>query len=219
VADNESVDRIVDQIKEDGEKEISSILEKAERTASEIIEKARDSVDEIAGKILKEAEEKGDLARRRLLSSVNIEVKRAKLKAREEIVSKINEDVERGLADARAEAGYPELLAELIVEAVRGLDGDTFQVYVDRRDIGLIDEKVFGMVREAMAAESRNISGLEAMLLEKNSIGGARVGVPGGKVIFDNTFEARIYRLRDRTRNIIFEEVFESGGSEGSGSA
>ncbi|MCK4538952.1 MAG: hypothetical protein KAV42_09175 [Candidatus Krumholzibacteria bacterium] len=219
MADNESVDRIVDQIMEDGEKEISSILEKAERTASEILEKARNSADEIAGKILREAEEKGDLARRRLLSSVNIEVKRAKLKAREEIVSKVNREVESGLADARAEAGYPELLADLIAEAIRWLDGDSFQVYVDRRDLSLLDEKVFRAVREAMATESRDITGLEAMSLEKNSLGGARVGVPGGKVIFDNTFEARIYRLRDRTRNIIFEEIFESEGSEGSGSA
>ena len=89
------------------------------------------------------------------------------------------------------------------------LEGDTFQVHVDRRDIGLLDENVFSAVREAMAAESRDIAGLEPMPLEKNSLGGARVGVPGGKVIFDNTFEARIYRLRDRTRNIIFEEVFE----------
>ncbi|MBU8922489.1 MAG: hypothetical protein KOO63_11785 [Bacteroidales bacterium] len=219
MADNESVDRIVDQILEDGEKEVSSILEKAERTASEILEKARNMADEIGGKILREAEEKGDLARRRLLSSVNIEVKRAKLKAREEIVSKINEEVERGLADARSETEYPELLADLIVEAISGLEGDTFQVYVDRRDIGLLDEKVFRMVRETMAVESRDISGLEALVLEKSSLGGARVGVPGGKVIFDNTFEARIYRLRDRTRNIIFEEVFEIEGSEGSGSA
>ncbi|MBN2184007.1 MAG: V-type ATP synthase subunit E [Candidatus Krumholzibacteriota bacterium] len=219
MVDNESVDRIVSQIIEDGEKEIASITDKAERTASEITEKAEKNGEAIAEKILKESQEKGEAIHRRTLSSVNIEVKRTRLKAREEIVSAINLKVLGALENIRSGGDYPDLMADMIVEAVMGLEGSSFQVYADRGDIDLLKNEVFDIVREKALGKGIKIELLEAMVLEKSSIGGARVGVPGGRVIFDNTFEARIYRMRDDIRNIIFEEVFEPEGSEGSNSA
>ncbi len=219
MVEKESVEKIIRQIIEDGENEIKSISEKAERTASEITEKAEDKGDEIAEKILKESREKGEAIRRRTLSSVNIEVKRTKLKAREEIVSAINQKVHEGLEKIRSDSRYPDLLADMIVEAAIGLEGDSFQVHVDRRDLALLKNKVFGIVREKALEKGIDIRHLEEKPLEKRSIGGARVGIPGGRVIFDNTFEARIYRMRDEIRNVIFKEVFEPEGSEGSASA
>jgi vacuolar-type H+-ATPase subunit E/Vma4 len=219
LVNNDSVDRIVNQIREDGEKEIRSILDKARETASEITGKAEIIREETVARMIKEARDKGELAERRLLSSVKIEVKRAKLKSREEIVSRINAMVRGALEETRKDADYPAILADLVMEAVRILRGDSFFVYVDRRDMATLREKVFPEVRKRMAGESRQIAVLEAVELEKASFGGARVGVPDGKVIFDNTFEARLYRMRDEIRNIIFREVFEPEGREGSGSA
>lgn len=219
MVDNEAVDRIVSRIIEDGEKEIASIIDKAERTASEILEKAEENGGSDAEKILKESREKAEAIRRRLLSGVNIEVKRTKLKAREEVVSSINRKVLKGLEDIRPGSGYPRLLAEVIIEAITGLDGNSFLVYVDRRDMNLLREQVFSLVRDGLQKQARQIETFEETPLEKSSLGGARVSVPGGRVIYDNTFEARIYRMRDKIRNIIFEEVFEPEGSEDSSSA
>ena len=57
--------------------------------------------------------------------------------------------------------------------------------------------------------------GMEAKPLEEQTLGGARISVLGGNVIFDNTFEARLYRLRNEVRHIIFDEVFTEQESEG----
>ena len=119
----------------------------------------------------------------------------------------------------RSGSDYSGLLADMIVEAVLALDGNSFDVYVDRGDMDLLKNKVFDIVREKARKSGREIELLERVTLEKSSIGGARVGSPGGRVIFDNTFESRIYRMRDDIRNIIFEEVFEPEGSGGSNSA
>lgn len=219
MANNESVDRIVSQIREDGDKERRSILDKAEQTVSEMVRKAEKSRDETTARMMKEARDKGELARKRLLSSVKIEVKRARLKAREEVVSRVNARVNEALEKTRKDADYPAILTDLVLEAVRKLRGDSFIVHADRRDIATLKEKVFPEVKKRMEAESRRIASLEAAELEKDSSGGARVGVPDGKVVFDNTFEARLYRMRDEIRNIIFREVFEPEGREGSGSA
>jgi vacuolar-type H+-ATPase subunit E/Vma4 len=214
VVDNGSVEKITSQIIQDGERERESIRRKAEETAAGIIGKAEEEAARIAESLIKEAEERGQLERRRLLSSVNLEVKRARLRAREEVVSIVGEKVSELLRGMRERSDYADVLAGLIAEAISALDGDRFLVHVDRRDVGLLEERVFALVGEALAKSGRRAEHLEACALDEPTKGGARVGVPGGNVIFDNTFEARIYRLRDEIRNIIFEEVFPSPESE-----
>lgn len=215
MVDQESVDKICRRIEEDGEKEISSIVEKAEQTAADIREKAGKQGEGIAKKILKEAEEKGESARRRLLSSVSLEMKRAKLKAREEVIASIQEKVEDAIRGFRDHKDYPAVLAGLVSEAVRALNKGRFLVYVDPRDIELLRKRVFPAVLSELEKEGIKPEGMEAKPLEEQTLGGARISVLGGNVIFDNTFEARLYRLRNEVRHIIFDEVFTEQESDG----
>jgi vacuolar-type H+-ATPase subunit E/Vma4 len=218
VVDKESVEKICGQIREDGEREIASILEKARSTAAGIRSKAESKRDEVTGKILNEAKERGETESRRLLSSVNIEVRRAKLRAREEVVGVITKKVQDLLEGIRGSDEYPQILTELVIEAIIGLEGKSFVVYVDKKDLELLEKAVFPRVKEKMKEESSPVSSLQARPLDKSSAGGARVGHPGGKVIYDNTFEARMFRYRDDIRMTIFDEVFykEDGGESGS---
>ena len=219
MVDNDSVDKICGRIREDGDAEIGSIMEKAKQTADDIIARANSAGEVAAEKILKEAQEKGEIARRRLLSSVNLEVKRAKLKAREEVVQTIQERVEKALAVYKTSGDYGSVLAGLVIEAVRSLDGDSFVVCVVPADIEIIEKEVFPALRNQLKNEGRDVTRLSAEQLDRPAAGGVQVGVPGGNVIYDNTFEARLYRLREDIRNIIFEEVFSEGSKEEPGSA
>jgi len=214
VIDNEPVDKICSQIIEDGERDIESIRGKAEETAAGIIGKAEEEAKRVSETQMREAHERGELERRRLLSSVNLEVKRTQLRAREEVVSVVQEKVSHVLRGIRDRSDYTGILAGLITEAIGALDGEQFLVYVDRGDVELLGSRVSDAVRAALAKSGRRAEHLEALALEMPTLGGARVGVPSGKVIFDNTFEARIYRLRDEIRNIIFEEVYSPPESE-----
>ncbi|MDD3643669.1 MAG: V-type ATP synthase subunit E [Candidatus Krumholzibacteria bacterium] len=219
MVDNESVDKICGQIREDGEREIESILDKARRTAGEITAKAEAQRGEIAGRIMREAEARGKTESRRMLSSVSIEVRRARLRAREEVVSVVSGMVEKELAAMRGSKRYPDVLAGLVTEAVRGLEGKSFVVTVDKRDLDLLEKEIFPRVKQAMTAEGRPVNSLQARPLDKASLGGARVGVPGGNVIFDNTFEARMFRFREEIRAGVIDRVFYSDHSGESGSA
>jgi len=216
LVDNESVKEICNRIKEDGEKEIGSILDKAEKTALEIIKKAEDEKDRVVKEILAKAEEKGLVERKRQLSGVQIEIKREKLKIREEVITNVMKKVRVSLENARTQSGYSGILRELIIEGIGALDGKSFFVFVDRRDFNLTEKEVIPAVRAEFNGRIENI---EIKELEKESIGGVKIGVPGGNVVYDNRFEARLYRLRDDIRNLIFEEIFSLEGREGSGSA
>ena len=206
----ESVDRICEQIRGDGAKEVSSIIDKANRTAAEIIAKAEGEAEKVGRRIVEEAEEKGALARRRMLSSVSLEVRRIRLRAREEVVTSVMDKVRAEIDAARTRPDYGKLLAGLLIEALRSLDGEEFVVHADRRDLGLLESDAFPAAREAMRAEGRQVKKIEGMALPGATAGGVQVGVPGGKVIYDNTFEARMYRFRSEIRAAIFRDVFSS---------
>ncbi len=80
----ESINEICRQIREDGEKEITSLLEKAEKTAESIRGKARSEGERVAQETIKEAQARAEAIKKKVLSSVALEVKREKLRIREE---------------------------------------------------------------------------------------------------------------------------------------
>lgn len=210
MAEKDSVEKIRDQIREDGAKEVSSILDKARRTAAEITAKAEDEARKVGERIVEEAVEKGELAKKRALSSVSLDVRRIRLKAREEVVTAVMSAVQAEIDAARKRSDYPKVLAGLIAEALRALDGDEFVVHADARDLGLLESAAFPAARELMKAEGRVVKRLEAKPLDGSTSGGVQVGVPGGNVLYDNTFESRMYRFRDEIRAVIFRGIFSS---------
>jgi vacuolar-type H+-ATPase subunit E/Vma4 len=210
LAEKDSVDRICDQIREDGAREVNSIIEKAKRTAAEIMAKAEGEAKKVGERIIEEAAEKGELTKKRLLSSVSLEVRRIRLKAREEVVNAVMEMVRKDMEAGRKRPDYAKVLAGLIAEAIHVLPGEEFFVFADQRDIGLIESAVFPAVRELAKNDGRVVKRLECRALPGATVGGVQVGVPGGNVIFDNTFEARQYRFRDDIRAIIFEGIFSA---------
>ncbi len=212
MVDNRSVDRICSRIREDGEKEVNSILQKATETASEIIEKAEQEKDKVTGEIIAEAEKKGEAERRRELSGVQIEIKRAKLKIREDVINNVMENVKESLRKVRDKSDYPEILKDMIVEGIKALDGKSFLVMVDRADFSIMEKEVLPAVRDELKGELEDV---RIRQLEEDSLGGVKVGTPGGNVVYDNRFEARMYRLRDDIRNMIYEDIFRSEGGEG----
>jgi vacuolar-type H+-ATPase subunit E/Vma4 len=210
LVEHESVDKICEQIREDGAKEVDSILGKARRTADEIIARSEAKARQAGERIVKDTRERGEIERRRALSSVSLEVRRIKLRAREEIVTAVMTRVNAAIEAVRSRDDYGDILVGLAAEAIRVLEGDRFIVHADRRDIALLESKTFPRVRELLKAEGRPIRSLEAQPLPGAALGGVQVSVPNGNVIFDNTFEARLYRFREETRAFIFEDVFSS---------
>jgi vacuolar-type H+-ATPase subunit E/Vma4 len=210
LAEKDSVDRICDQIREDGAREVKSIVDKAGRTAAEITAKAEGEAKKVGERIVEEAAEKGELAKKRALSSVSLEVRRIKLKAREEVVTAVMNAVQAEIDAGRKRPDYPKMLAGLVAEGVRVLEGDEFVVYADRRDTALLEATVFPLVRDLMKGEGRAVRRIEAKPLPEATAGGVQVSVPGGNVVYDNTFESRMYRFRDEIRAIVFHGIFSS---------
>jgi len=207
LVNEESVNEICEQIREDGKREVDSILDKAGRTADGIMEKARTEGEKAAQEIMKDAEAKAQAIKKKILSSVALEAKREKLRLREELFEEVISLVKEKLARLRESKRYPEVLARLALEAIEALGRNEVTVYADRRDIELVRDEVvpaiIGKVKEkGIAVDSITVSELERQVL-----GGLMVGATGGNVIYDNTFESRIYRMENDIRTIVYREI------------
>jgi vacuolar-type H+-ATPase subunit E/Vma4 len=207
----ESVDKICARIRGDGAKEIDAILDRARQSAAEIIAKAEAEAAKAGERIVREAGEKAELAKKRRLSSVSLEVKRIRLRSREEVVTAVMERVKAEIEGSRTRSDYPAILAGLVVEALRVLEGGEFIVSADARDLALLESVVFPAVLERMRKEGRPVKSIEGKELSAPTAGGVQIGVPGGRVVYDNTFEARTYRYRDEIRAIRFRSAFSTG--------
>ena len=206
----ESVDKICARIRGDGAREIDEILERARLSAAEIVAKAEAEATKAGERIVRKAADKAELAKRRGLSSTSLEVKRIRLRAREEVVTAVMERVRAEIESSRKRSDYAAVFAGLVTEALRVLEGEEFVVSAAARDLALLESAVFPAVRERMRKEGRPVKSIEGKELSAPTAGGVQIAVPGGRVIYDNTFEARTYRYRDDIRAIIFESAFST---------
>lgn len=208
MTNEDSVNEICRQIIADGEHEVSSILEKARRTADDITSKAEEEGKKAAEKILKEADSRVEAIKRRAVSSVELEVKRERLKVRESLFDMVMEKVNELLSSARGRSEYADILAGLAVEAIVALGSANVTIFADSRDVQLVESKVVPKVKDMLAGLGKEIESVDVKPLDKPSIGGVVVGVREGNVIYDDTFESRLYRMQSDIRTIVYNELF-----------
>jgi len=207
LVNEESVQEICRQIMEDGEKEVNSILDKARRTVEEIKSRARKEGEEIAQKILKDAESRAQAIKKRTLSSVSLEVKRERLKIREELYREVISELKVKLENLRSTPEYADVLKRLIVEAVKALGRDRIVVYVDKRDIAVVEKDVVSAVKESLSSDGINIKEIKVAELDREILGGVMVAASEGNVMYDNTFESRMYRAENEIRSYIYSTI------------
>lgn len=207
MVNEESLNEICRQILEDGQREVDSILDKARRTADSILEKARQNGQKASEEILKEAEAKAQAIKKRTLSTVALEAKRERLRLREELFKEVMSRIKEKLGKLRELEQYPEVLTRLAFEAIDALRKNEITIFADSRDIELVKKEVVPSVVGKAKEKGVEIDSVEVRELDRPVLGGLMVGATGGNVIYDNTFESRIYRMENEIRGIVYREV------------
>jgi V/A-type H+-transporting ATPase subunit E len=135
-------------------------------------------------------------------------VKKIHLKARDELRKEIMMSIRKELQQLPGREDYPEILLSLLVEAARGTGSDEGLVYPGRKEQALIGPD---MLKRVSA-----ISGVQLSLAEEENkaiaaIISGRLGVVvsdrEGRIVFDNSMEARIRRMETELRRMIDREL------------
>lgn len=153
------------------------------------IEAVRKETDQAVAKILETSEKQAESVKRQIIGAAELGARNAQLRSLETAVTEVFDQAARR-ASSVSRAAQEKALAALIQE---GLDviGQRAKVQCASKD-----RKAVANAIKTLGAKGR----LSLDEREVDTIGGVVLTAPDGSVRFDNTFEARLERMRPTLR-------------------
>lgn len=206
----ESLDRIKQSVQKEAEDKKEKIFKEAEEKAESEKSASRKRAQQESNEIIQAGEEEADAMERRIISSARMKSRRRKLEAREEIIEKTFTGAMEELMDLREDQQkYLKTMENLIRDGGIAIGGGDLEVLVLEGDDLLSEEQVEKLSTDISEATGEDTS---IKLLDEldSASGGAIVQKSDGSVRCDNTFEARLERVKDSLRTEVAEMLFES---------
>jgi len=185
------------QIIDDAKKQIAEKKIYAEKRIESILNDAR-----------KQAQEKAEIVKRKITSSVGLEVKRRKLKVRNEVVKEIINRVEKKIEAQMAEDSYRDFLIDWLTEAAIGLGAESAEINASQRERQLIDQQLISDVKDKVQAYNNNQVELVLSQSQPLKDQGVAVVSSDGRTAYNNQMKTRIMRKERIIRNLLDDNLF-----------
>jgi len=186
-----AAENIVDRVVNEAFKSFTEELEKSTAQAAETLQAYEKQTLTEVTKIFEAAARQEDALKRKILGSAELAARNEQLRLIEEVIAKVfDEALNRlsALSGDRAE----KALKQLIGEALDAIEGNV-TLFCRKED----NELVKKIAQEFSKSTKRTIT------VSKNHIvckGGIQASSEDGSVIYDNTYEARLGRIRQLLR-------------------
>jgi V/A-type H+/Na+-transporting ATPase subunit E len=199
------IDYTVKKVSDEALNEVVQNLAQGKSSALSIVErKMREAMDE-AQKIADHEQRQAEALKRQIIGGAEMT---ARNKSLEIVEGNLNSAFALATQKLEASTSSPEYKAVLKRMALEGLDqvgGDKFVVTGNSRDQSLLQQVIDEIMRERKGVKIERGSSRAA-----KSIGGVIVSSGDGYVTFDNTYEARMERLKPALRKQI-AEIYSKG--------
>lgn len=190
-AAKDTLQKVSDQF----ETELVAELEQLRDQSSALVEAARKEAGEAVAKTLEDSSRQAESLRRQIIGAAELEARNAQLRALEAAVGEVFERAQRAIAETPP-TELEEALERLVKEGLEVI-GRSATVYCNAKD------------KKAVVSIARRLSkGQVKLHVDEKSIqtlGGVTLASPDGLVRFENTFEARLERMRPSLRKDIAE--------------
>jgi V/A-type H+-transporting ATPase subunit E len=183
---------ILEKVSGEFETEVLADLETGRTETLAKIEAVRKETTDAVGKILETGEKQAESVKRQIIGAAELDARNAQLRSLEDAVNAAFDLAAKQVSTVSG-ASQEKVLASLIQE---GLDviGPRATVSCALKD------------RKAVSSAIRKLGSKAKLSLdgrEIDTIGGVTLTTPDGTVRFDNTFEARLERMRPTLRKAI----------------
>ncbi len=199
---------LISGIEKDAKKEAERIIKEAEKRAAELNMYTEKQVDSIIKEADEKAKAQSEAITKKVLSGVDIEVRRKLLYMKEKIFSEILGRVKEEFRKLIKEPDYRDVLLDWIVEAAVGLGAEEAEVRVSEDEMGLIDVQLLKKAEKQV----KKFSGKNIKLNISDSSSGTQQGIvltaADSRTAFNNQVSTRLLRKQREIRNIIYRELF-----------
>lgn len=179
-------------------READDIKKAARSEAAAALRRAREEAEAKKRERLAAAGRDAEALVRRATSLAEVEAQRLQFAEREDLIDGVIAEAWQA-CHAAPKGERRDSLLELAVGAVAALGGGRVTLRLSERDRALVDAPFLARARERL--RDAGLAGEIDVAAEAASIAGGVIAVKeGGRVLFDNSFEARLDRLREILR-------------------
>jgi vacuolar-type H+-ATPase subunit E/Vma4 len=195
-------------IEADARKEEENILKEAEAQAADKRKYADKKIESLLNDARDKAQAQADAIKAKVISEVELEIKRRRLHDRDTLMRDILNRVEKKLYTKIDDPDYRSVLLHWITEAALGLDAESAHVNASAQERPLINESLLAEVTE----DVRTRTGKQVALTLSDSAPLALQGVvlctSDGRMAFNNQVRTRIARRQGEIQKMIYNALF-----------
>ncbi len=203
------LETISERIMQKARAEADAILQAAAKERNDTITSANEEAEKSASQIMDAARTEADVRYEEKLGAIRTELRKQALLKREELINEAWEKAWHELRSYAKTPEYREALLDLVVRTADLVEGETFLVDANDRDLQTIGE-----------SRTRIEKSLKSAGTPKSLVIGRRIDCVGGiqgadaerRVVFDRTYEAKARRLKPSLRSELAHILAE--GSE-----
>lgn len=205
------VERIVEKIIRDAQENATSIIEEAHRSAEMLLEQQRELARQKAAPevvlILTKAEDEAEIAKITQVTEANRKANWMILSEKEKLVNNVLDEVRTRFIAFSESKNYGHFLQKIITEAGIVLGGGRLEVLLNEKDS--IFPLNFNVLAKTIGEKIGTKTQLELSKEKIKTLGGAIIKRVDGKILVDNTFEARLERSEKNLRLKIAKILFK----------
>ncbi len=195
---------LLHEIQVQSQTEAEAVLQQARKEADQLLKTAQKNADKSCEDIIHKAEAQAGNIKKRILSSVHLEIKKQYLKAREIMVQKVIDAIWQKIYAFCDSEAYCSVLKAMIIEGVTALDGYSMIIKPGRAERKLITNQMINGIES-------QVKGLQLKLSDTDiSEPGIIIETTDGRTRFDNRFSARIKRFQNAIRLATLREILET---------
>lgn len=175
---------------------LQSISESKTAALDIVTKKMREAESEVA-RMSEQQRRQAEALKRQIIGSAEMTARNRALEIVEDNLNAAFSQALEKLGESTGQLDYNRILKSLVLEGIDEVGGTDFIVMANNKD-----QQLLQLIIDQISHE-RNVFIVRSDSRTKNSFGGAIVSSADGFVTFDNTYEARLERLKPELRKQI----------------
>ena len=203
----EQIEKIEEIIINEAKAKAEEIITKAKEKAQKILDEAKREAEKEVNEIINRRKVDAEARARRIISEARLEARLKLLNAKEEVISNAFDAALERLKEFCQTPEYKEVLENLIKDAAITIGGGNLEVLLsENTNI----EPDLSKIAKEVEKQTGTATSIVISKDKVKSIGGAIVRSLDQSFTLDNTFEARLERVREQLRVSVANVLFKT---------
>ena len=205
---------LISGIESDARIEEEEIIKEAEKRAAEKKKYSEKKIEALLNDAGSEAQRQAEAVMRKMLSGVELELKRHSMSVRSALIQDIMNRIENKLASMIGDANYRLVLINWIVEAFIGLGAEAAQINTSQKERAFIDDQLLSEVKENINMQTNKQAQLILSDAGPLKSQGVVLTAANGRIAFNNQVKTQMLRNQREIRTLIYNAVLADNRKE-----